>query len=221
MEKWDSQNSMENGSTPAITEAELREALDHRKASTHSLSNSSVPLYKQTKRMSVPTMSMASDSMRQAAIAAPVRNKTVVGELVEIHEEHEEEDHHDDPEHRKDLTNTDGAETVKPVATGNARLYIQRRTSSSKRGAKMAGEDGALLGARGSVAEIKIGTSTLRVDEMSGSRILRVSSKKSLAKPMYRDDTFYSGSMRRISEYAQTVCYSAVKIIECFTRSSY
>ncbi|CAG7827515.1 unnamed protein product [Allacma fusca] len=57
----------------------------------------------------------------------------------------------------------------------------------------------------GPILQTKIGNSTYLVDEMTRSRILRVSSKNIINKALYRDDIFYSGSMRRIPEYAETV----------------
>jgi hypothetical protein len=60
---------------------------------------------------------------------------------------------------------------------------------------------------RNSTFIAKIGNSTLTVDEMTQSRILRVGSRATLNKPMYRDDIFYSGSLLRIPQYANNVRY--------------
>jgi len=56
-----------------------------------------------------------------------------------------------------------------------------------------------------SIVIAKIGQSTLTIDEMSHSKILQLSSTTTLNKPMYRDDIFYSGSMKKVPEYAENV----------------
>ncbi|OXA42588.1 Monocarboxylate transporter 5 [Folsomia candida] len=67
-------------------------------------------------------------------------------------------------------------------------------------------ENHTLLVARSNSTFVaKIGSSMLVVNEMTQSRILRVASKVSLTKPMYRDDIFYSGSLLRLPQYANNV----------------
>jgi len=67
------------------------------------------------------------------------------------------------------------------------------------------GDNPPMLRKRNSTFVSKVGNSTLTIDEMTQSRILRVASKATLNKPMFRDDIFYSGSLLRIPQYANHV----------------
>lgn len=77
-------------------------------------------------------------------------------------------------------------------------------------------ENHTLLVARSNSTFVaKIGSSMLVVNEMTQSRILRVASKVSLTKPMYRDDIFYSGSLLRLPQYANNVSNTYIMDVAC------
>lgn len=220
MAKWDSVNSFVSNreSDADIQNANVNDTRARserlynqaRKASTTSLKMLSSPISiptgneMQRKRMSVPSMLTGtgeSPSLPQAPISLSVptkgqsvKAKSFVGlpDLHEIEEEHGSEDagsRENSVVPHSHLT-AGSADNIPKQVEGtddneNSKLIQNRNGSMSM--------------------SYRIGNSTLTVDEMSNSRIIRVASKVTLNKPMYRDDIFYTGSMLRIPEYANNV----------------
>lgn len=163
-----------------------------RKTSAHAIGGTGGGIGIPQKRGSVPAMLSSNLENQILVLPQPPKGKSFVGlpDLKEIAEEDHSEDHSREgsappstqPNH---LTPSDG-QALDSFVDGN-----DNNAQLSKR--------------KNSTIMTKIGSSMLIVDEMTQSRILRVSSRVSLTKPMYRDDIFYTGSLLRLPQYADNV----------------
>lgn len=155
------------------------------------------------KRLSVPSMLPGSAGENPVinqgtgilTTKPSLKSKSFVG-LPDLHEI-EEEHGSDDAGSRENSVVPDGLRQ-------QAAQSIENDMNTEKGGeGENNNESANLLNTRNaSVVTCRIGNSTLIMDEMTNSRIIRVASKVTLNKPLYRDDIFYSGSLLRIPDYA-------------------
>lgn len=226
MKKWDSINSFTSNRESYGNDIQKAAGDDPRsraeilysrarKSSTPSLKSSNPiaipPGGMAKKRLSVPSMPPAAGSapgeapnFPQAAgvvVSMPtkaisLKAKSFVG-LPDLHEI-EEEHGSDDAGSRESSVVPDGIkkkQTTESIGNG-----------MSGKGVDNNNETGSLLATRnGSIVTCRIGNSMLMVDEMTNSKIIRVASRVTLNKPLYRDDIFYSGSLLRLPDYANNV----------------
>ncbi|CAL8110742.1 unnamed protein product [Orchesella dallaii] len=216
MMKWDSVNSFTSNreSYPEVQNADPRTRAEilynrARKSSTASLKGAvPVPIGAtggmQNKRLSVPSMPSSLGGGEQSAFpqvagvlinvpskATSLKAKSFVG-LPDLHEI-EEEHGSDDAGSREASIGPKSLEPQNPKEGDG----IDDNENSN-----------LIRNRNGSVVTCRIGNSMLMVDEMTNSRIIRVASKVTLNKPLYRDDIFYSGSLLRIPDYANNVMTS-------------
>ncbi|ODM93666.1 Monocarboxylate transporter 14 [Orchesella cincta] len=213
MMKWDSINSFVSNreSYPEVQNADPRNRAEvlynrARKSSTASLKGN-VPVGMpvsgmQKKRLSVPSMlggeppnfPYATGALTSVpSKATSLKAKSFVGlpDLHEIEEEHGSDD-----------------AGSREASVGPAPLAIEPVKSKTGDGIDDNENSNLIRNRNGSVVTCRIGNSMLMVDEMTNSRILRVASRVTLNKPLYRDDIFYSGSLLRIPDYANNVMTS-------------
>lgn len=230
MKKWDSINSFTSNRESYGNDIQKAAGDDPRsraeilysrarKSSTPSLRNTNpinIPsggaIHMSKKRLSVPSMPAIGSApgetpnFPQAAgvlVSVPtkaisLKAKSFVG-LPDLHEI-EEEHGSDDAASRENSVVPDG------ISKRQQTQESMDTVLSSGKGHDNNNESGSLLNTRnGSIVTCRIGNSMLMVDEMTNSKIIRVASRVTLNKPLYRDDIFYSGSLLRLPDYANNV----------------
>lgn len=181
----------------------------------HTLSNTPSGLRVSQKKMtSVPTMLAGSND--ECSTQHPVlmnkvvssKAKSVVGSPTELSEISEERNSEESIE--KEISEKQDIIASKDQSSNDQKLV---KGSNVNQSVKQNTRNSSLLvtsvaGARriGSAAtSCRVGNSVMIVDDTNNSKIIRLVSKATLNKPLYRDDIFFGGSLLRIPDYANNV----------------